>query len=156
MADDTVGTDVGEADVDGTPAEATAGIPATFRGEPESSNSLRTFGAVVQALREHAGMSRQGFAEQVRFSKHTVASVELGLGLGRRMPDPTFVERAEDALGNTGRYGRWYGIWRGSRGWRPDSGSGLDWRRWRSACTRTSAAWFLACCRPRRTRGPCR
>lgn len=67
-------------------------------GEPESSDSLRTFGAVVQALREHAGLSREEFGEQVRFSRHTVASVELG----RRMPDPTFVERAEDVLGNTG------------------------------------------------------
>ncbi|MFF4726965.1 Scr1 family TA system antitoxin-like transcriptional regulator [Streptomyces mirabilis] len=67
-------------------------------GEPESSDSLRTFGAVVQALREHAGLSREEFGERVRFSKHTVASVELG----RRMPDPTFVERAEEALGNTG------------------------------------------------------
>ncbi|MEU1500605.1 helix-turn-helix transcriptional regulator [Streptomyces sp. NPDC005732] len=67
-------------------------------GEPESSDSLRTFGAVVQALREHAGLSREEFGERVRFSRHTVASVELG----RRMPDPTFVERAEDALGNTG------------------------------------------------------
>jgi transcriptional regulator with XRE-family HTH domain len=67
-------------------------------GEPESSDSLRTFGAVVQALREHAGLSRDQFGELVRFSKHTVASVELG----RRMPDPAFVERAEEALGNTG------------------------------------------------------
>ncbi|MFG2131716.1 Scr1 family TA system antitoxin-like transcriptional regulator [Streptomyces sp. NPDC048751] len=67
-------------------------------GEPDSSDSLRTFGAVVQALREHAGLSREEFAELVCFSKHTVASVELG----RRMPDPTFVERAEEALGNTG------------------------------------------------------
>ncbi|MFG2473706.1 Scr1 family TA system antitoxin-like transcriptional regulator [Streptomyces fagopyri] len=67
-------------------------------GEPESSDSLRTFGAVVQALREHAGLSREEFGEQVRFSRHTVASVELG----RRMPDPTFVERAEEVLGNTG------------------------------------------------------
>ncbi|MFD7604525.1 Scr1 family TA system antitoxin-like transcriptional regulator [Streptomyces mirabilis] len=67
-------------------------------GEPESSDSLRTFGAVVQALREHAGLSREEFGERVRFSKHTVASVELG----RRMPDPTFVERAEEVLGNTG------------------------------------------------------
>jgi ribosome-binding protein aMBF1 (putative translation factor) len=64
-------------------------------GEPESSDSLRTFGAVVQALREHAGLSREEFGERVRFSKHTVASVELG----RRMPDPTFVERAEEVLG---------------------------------------------------------
>ncbi|MFJ3333235.1 Scr1 family TA system antitoxin-like transcriptional regulator [Streptomyces sp. NPDC086766] len=67
-------------------------------GEPVSSDSLRTFGAVVQGLREHAGLSREEFGELVRFSKHTVASVELG----RRMPDPAFVERAEEALGNTG------------------------------------------------------
>ncbi|WP_217253910.1 helix-turn-helix transcriptional regulator [Streptomyces sp. AC602_WCS936] len=66
--------------------------------EPGPSDSLRTFGAVVQALREHAGLSRVQFGEMVRFSKHTVESVELG----RRMPDASFVERAEEALGNTG------------------------------------------------------
>lgn len=66
--------------------------------EPDPSDSLRTFGAVVQALREHAGLSRVQFGEIVRFSKHTVESVELG----RRMPDASFVERAEEALGNTG------------------------------------------------------
>ncbi|MDI3389113.1 helix-turn-helix transcriptional regulator [Streptomyces sp. B-S-A8] len=59
---------------------------------------MRTFGAVVQALREHAGLSREEFAERVRFSRHTVASVEQG----RRMPDKVLVERAEHALGNTG------------------------------------------------------
>jgi transcriptional regulator with XRE-family HTH domain len=74
------------------------GAVGTGGGEPESSDSLRTFGAVTQALREHAGLSREEFADVVRFSKHTVASVELG----RRMPDPAFVERAEEALGNTG------------------------------------------------------
>lgn len=66
--------------------------------EPDPSGSLRTFGAVVQALREHAGLSRVELGELVRFSKHTVASVELG----RRMPDEQFVELAEAALGNTG------------------------------------------------------
>ncbi|MGR4882387.1 Scr1 family TA system antitoxin-like transcriptional regulator [Streptomyces sp. LARHCF249] len=66
--------------------------------EPDPSDGLRTFGAVVQALREHAGLSRAEFALLVRFSKHTVESVELG----RRMPDEEFVERAEAALGNTG------------------------------------------------------
>ncbi|MFF4526263.1 helix-turn-helix domain-containing protein [Streptomyces bluensis] len=70
----------------------------TGGGEPESSDSLRTFGAVIQGLREHAGLSREEFGDLVRFSKHTVASVELG----RRMPDVTFVERADEALGNTG------------------------------------------------------
>ncbi|WP_031025475.1 helix-turn-helix domain-containing protein [Streptomyces sp. NRRL WC-3725] len=66
--------------------------------EPDPSDSLRTFGAVMHALREHAGYSRTEFADLVRFSKHTVESVELG----RRMPDLTLVERAEEALGNTG------------------------------------------------------
>ncbi|MGR6973898.1 helix-turn-helix domain-containing protein [Streptomyces cynarae] len=66
--------------------------------EPDPSDSLRTFGAVVQALRENAGFSRAEFAELVRFSKHMVESVELG----RRMPDESFVERAEAVLGNTG------------------------------------------------------
>ncbi|MEU4925648.1 helix-turn-helix transcriptional regulator [Streptomyces yokosukanensis] len=67
-------------------------------GEPESSVSLRQFGAVVQALREYHGLSREELGELVGFSKHTVASIELG----RRMPDPDFVEAAEPALGNTG------------------------------------------------------
>ncbi|MFF2779103.1 helix-turn-helix domain-containing protein [Streptomyces sp. NPDC058052] len=66
--------------------------------EPDPSDSLRTFGAVVQALREHAGLSRAEFAELVRFSRHTVESVELG----RRMPDEAFVDRGDAALGNTG------------------------------------------------------
>jgi transcriptional regulator with XRE-family HTH domain len=66
--------------------------------EPEVSDSLRTFGAVVQALREHAGLTRDEFAPLVRYSRHTVASVEQG----RRMPDASFVDRAEEALGNTG------------------------------------------------------
>ncbi|MFD5654039.1 Scr1 family TA system antitoxin-like transcriptional regulator [Streptomyces sp. NPDC127039] len=66
--------------------------------EPHPSDSLRTFGAVVQALREHAGLSRVDLATRVRYSKHTVESVELG----RRMPDQAFVERAEEALGDTG------------------------------------------------------
>jgi transcriptional regulator with XRE-family HTH domain len=67
-------------------------------GEPESSDSMRTFGAVLQALREHAGLSREEFGDRVGFSKHTVASVELG----RRMPDLVLVERGEEVLGNTG------------------------------------------------------
>jgi len=66
--------------------------------EPHPSDSLRTFGAVLQALREHAGLSRAEFATLVRYSKHTVESVELG----RPMPDVAFIERAEEPLGNTG------------------------------------------------------
>lgn len=67
-------------------------------GEPVSSDSLKTFGAFVQGLREHAGLTREDLASLVRFSKHTVESIELG----RRMPDRDFVDRAEDPLGGTG------------------------------------------------------
>lgn len=66
--------------------------------EPEPSDSLRTFGAFVQALREHAGLSREDFGAHIGLSKHTVTSIEVG----RRMPDPDFAERAEPLLGNTG------------------------------------------------------
>lgn len=89
MADGTESMDSADSD-DLTACEA--------EREPDPSDSLRTFGAVVQALRENAGFSRADFGDLVRFSKHTVESVELG----RRMPDESFVERAEEALGNTG------------------------------------------------------
>ncbi|WP_405745474.1 helix-turn-helix domain-containing protein [Streptomyces sp. NBC_01525] len=75
-----------------------AGAFSEGEREPHPSDSLRTFGAVVQTLREHAGLSRVEFGERVRFSKHTVESVELG----RRMPDELFMERGEEATGNTG------------------------------------------------------
>ncbi|WP_086755822.1 helix-turn-helix domain-containing protein [Streptomyces griseiscabiei] len=67
-------------------------------GEPESSDSMKAFGAVVQALREHAGLSREEFGARVHLSKHSVASIELG----RRLADQRFVELAEEATGNTG------------------------------------------------------
>jgi transcriptional regulator with XRE-family HTH domain len=70
----------------------------TGNGEPEPSDSLRTFGAFVQALREHAGLTREEFGRHVGLSKHSVASIEQG----RRLPDPDFAERAEPLLGETG------------------------------------------------------
>ncbi|MGW0959912.1 helix-turn-helix domain-containing protein [Streptomyces gelaticus] len=79
-------------------AEARTAQAGEGEREPHPSDSLRTFGAVVQALREHAGLSRTELGDLVQYSKHTVESVELG----RRMPDEEFVERAEGALGNTG------------------------------------------------------
>ncbi|MFE6066950.1 Scr1 family TA system antitoxin-like transcriptional regulator [Streptomyces sp. NPDC056525] len=80
-------------------AEGDDGVRAQeWEREPDPSDSLRTFGAVVQALREHAGLSRVEFGARIGFSKHTVESVELG----RRMPDEAFVESAEEVLGNTG------------------------------------------------------
>ncbi|MFI9081665.1 Scr1 family TA system antitoxin-like transcriptional regulator [Streptomyces sioyaensis] len=66
----------------------------TGSGEPESTDSLKTFGAVVKAFRERAGLTQEGLALLVRFSPQTVASIEQG----RRLPPPDFIERAEEAL----------------------------------------------------------
>ncbi|MGW3289450.1 helix-turn-helix domain-containing protein [Streptomyces sp. NPDC001002] len=74
-------------------------------GEPEASDSMRTFGAFVQGLREHAGMSREELGERVHLSKHSIASIELG----RRLADEQFVEMAEPALGNTGALRKAFG-----------------------------------------------
>src|SRR5690606_40331257 len=100
-------------DVVGVEGEAAAGsaggvraVPAGPVGEcerePHPSDSLRTFGAVVQALREHAGLSRADLGAGVQYSKHPVDAVEVG----RRMPDEAFVERADEPLGNTGARGK--------------------------------------------------
>ena len=114
-----------------TGAGAGSGAPTgSGSGEPVPSDSLKTFGAFVQGLREHAGLTRGAFAELVRFSKHTVESVELG----RRMPDEEFVERAEGALGNTGALRRAYRASDPAAGtWRRGSGSGRAWNASRSS-----------------------
>ncbi|CAM5530237.1 Helix-turn-helix domain-containing protein OS=Streptomyces tendae OX=1932 GN=GUR47_30735 PE=4 SV=1 [Streptomyces tendae] len=104
-------------------ADGGAGARTVSEGErePHPSDSLRTFGAFVQALREHAGLNRGDLAAAVQYSKHTVESVELG----RRMPDEAFVERAEEALGNTG------GLRRAARHLtRGEAGLAAWFRRW--------------------------
>ena len=72
--------------------------PRRCRRRTGASDSLRTFGAVVQALREHAGLSRAEFARA-----GAVLKTHGGVGgIGTPLPDPSFVERAEEALRNTG------------------------------------------------------
>ncbi|MCF2131527.1 helix-turn-helix transcriptional regulator [Strepomyces sp. STD 3.1] len=66
--------------------------------EPDVSDSLRTFGAVVQGFRKRAGMTQEELAERVRYSVQTVASVEQG----RRFPTAEYVRRAEDVLDAAG------------------------------------------------------
>ncbi|MEU9136811.1 helix-turn-helix transcriptional regulator [Streptomyces sp. NPDC048404] len=63
-------------------------------GEPEVSDSLRTFGEVFKAFRRRAGLTQEEFAELVPYSVQTVAKIEQG----RRFPQPDFVDRAEAAL----------------------------------------------------------
>ncbi|WP_225851009.1 helix-turn-helix transcriptional regulator [Streptomyces sp. HPF1205] len=93
----------GERDVTtGGAAGAAGGTPSWLggggNGEPETSDSLRTFGAFVRALREFHGLSREEFGERVSLSRHTIASIEIG----RRMPDEDFAVRADPILGGTG------------------------------------------------------
>ncbi|QKV91688.1 helix-turn-helix transcriptional regulator [Streptomyces sp. NA02950] len=62
--------------------------------EPEPSDGLRAFGAVVKVFRERAGLTQEELAPLVRYSPQTVASIEQG----RRFPQQDFIERAEDVL----------------------------------------------------------
>ncbi|OKI05091.1 transcriptional regulator [Streptomyces sp. CB02923] len=67
---------------------------AAGSSEPESTDSLRAFGAVVKAFRERAGLTQDELALLVRFSPQTIASIEQG----RRLPPPEFIDRAEVVL----------------------------------------------------------
>lgn len=66
-------------------------------GEPELSDSLRTFGAVLKALREDAGLTQEEFAPKVRYSAAYVAKFEQG----KRFPPADLPTRAETVLGAT-------------------------------------------------------
>ncbi|MFE7271749.1 helix-turn-helix domain-containing protein [Streptomyces sp. NPDC057623] len=70
----------------------TSGSPGG--GEPEVSDSLRTFGEVFKAFRKRAGLTQEEFADLVPYSVQTVAKIEQG----RRFPQPDFVGRAEEVL----------------------------------------------------------
>ncbi|MFI6863138.1 helix-turn-helix domain-containing protein [Streptomyces sp. NPDC050421] len=67
----------------------------TAGGEPELSDSLRTFGAVIKALREAAGLTQEEFAPRVQYSPAYIAKIEQG----KRFPPENLPERAADALG---------------------------------------------------------
>ena len=64
-------------------------------GEQDLSDSLKTYGAVLKALREEAGLTQEEFAQRVRYSAHYVAKIEQG----KRFPPSDLADRAEPALG---------------------------------------------------------
>ncbi|XKK62610.1 helix-turn-helix domain-containing protein [Streptomyces sp. ARC32] len=64
-------------------------------GEPELSDSLKTFGAVLKALREAGGLTQEEFAARVRYSAAYVAKIEQG----KRFPPEALPGRAGEALG---------------------------------------------------------
>lgn len=65
--------------------------------EPELSDSLKTFGAVLKALREAAGLTQEELATDVRYSAAYVAKFEQG----KRFPPADLPARAEGPLGDT-------------------------------------------------------
>ncbi|MFJ1712538.1 MULTISPECIES: Scr1 family TA system antitoxin-like transcriptional regulator [unclassified Streptomyces] len=71
-----------------------AGGAARSGGEPEPTESLRTFGEVVKVFRKRALLTQEQFAPRVQYSVPTVASIEQG----RRFPPLPFVERSEIVL----------------------------------------------------------
>lgn len=65
--------------------------------EPELSDSLKTFGAVLKALREESRLTQEEFALRVRYSAAYVAKIEQG----KRFPPADLPARAEEVLGPT-------------------------------------------------------
>ncbi|MCP9959483.1 helix-turn-helix domain-containing protein [Streptomyces sudanensis] len=63
--------------------------------EAEISDSLKTFGAVLKALREESRLTQEEFAPRVRYSAAYVAKIEQG----KRFPPADLPARAEEALG---------------------------------------------------------
>ncbi|GGT39552.1 helix-turn-helix domain-containing protein [Streptomyces chromofuscus] len=63
--------------------------------EAELSDSLKTFGVVLKALREESGLTQEEFALQVRYSAAYVAKIEQG----KRFPPADLPARAEEVLG---------------------------------------------------------
>ncbi|MFF7333667.1 Scr1 family TA system antitoxin-like transcriptional regulator [Streptomyces sp. NPDC008150] len=64
-------------------------------GEAELSDSLRTFGAVLKALREAGGLTQEEFAVRVGYSAAYVAKFEQG----KRFPPENLPDRTSEVLG---------------------------------------------------------
>ncbi|MFB8347805.1 helix-turn-helix domain-containing protein [Streptomyces niveus] len=73
----------------------TADCSGGVSSEPETSDSLKTFGAVLKALREEAGLTQEEFAPRVQYSVHYIAKIEQG----KRFPPKTLPDRAGVVLG---------------------------------------------------------
>ncbi|MFF3301349.1 helix-turn-helix domain-containing protein [Streptomyces sp. NPDC002908] len=66
-------------------------------GEPELSDSLKTFGAVLKALRDEARLTQEQFAPRVQYSAAYIAKIEQG----KRFPPRDLLDRSEEVLGAT-------------------------------------------------------
>uniref|UniRef100_A0AAU3GYH0 Helix-turn-helix domain-containing protein n=1 Tax=Streptomyces sp. NBC_01401 TaxID=2903854 RepID=A0AAU3GYH0_9ACTN len=59
------------------------------------SDSLKTFGAVLKALRDEARLTQEQFAPRVQYSAAYIAKIEQG----KRFPPRDLLERSEEVLG---------------------------------------------------------
>lgn len=66
----------------------------TSSNEPEPTDGLKAFGAVLKSFRKRAGYTQESLAPEIGYSAHFIASVEQG----RRFPPPRFVDQCEMAL----------------------------------------------------------
>lgn len=62
--------------------------------EPEPTDGLRAFGAVLKSFRKRSGRTQESLAPEIGYSAHFLASIEQG----RRYPPPRFVDQCEASL----------------------------------------------------------
>ncbi|AYA15980.1 XRE family transcriptional regulator [Streptomyces alfalfae] len=62
--------------------------------EPEPTEGLKAFGAVLKSFRKRAGYTQESLARHLGYSAHFIASVEQG----RRFPPTQFIDLCETAL----------------------------------------------------------
>ncbi|MEV0322607.1 Scr1 family TA system antitoxin-like transcriptional regulator [Streptomyces sp. NPDC050658] len=62
--------------------------------EPEPTDGLKTFGAVLKSFRKRAGYTQESLAPEIGYSTHFLASIEQG----RRFPPTRFIDQCEAAL----------------------------------------------------------
>ncbi|WP_069172952.1 helix-turn-helix domain-containing protein [Streptomyces griseus] len=72
-----------------------AGSGGGHCGEPELSDSLKTFGAVLKALRDEARLTQEQFAPLVQYSAAYIAKIEQG----KRFLPRDLLDRSEEVLG---------------------------------------------------------
>ncbi|MQY16030.1 hypothetical protein SRB5_62220 [Streptomyces sp. RB5] len=68
------------------------------RQRDDGAAFLRGFGRQLKLCRERAGLSRAELAELLGYSAELIASIEQG----RRIPQPEFIDRADEVLGAGG------------------------------------------------------
>ncbi|GGT06254.1 transcriptional regulator [Streptomyces chromofuscus] len=74
-------------------------VPGQRRIEDEAGRGLiGAFGRQLKLMRTRAGLDRAEFGKRVGYSPDTIASYEQG----RRVPQPRFIEQADEVLGTGG------------------------------------------------------